>query len=130
MDRPLNIVAADDEPDMVRFYQRGLAHLGHRARVAHDGRELVELCRRERPDLILTDLRMPDLGGVEAMRQIWRDGPVPVVVVSADPSNCPLEGPILCRLRKPVRLADLARVLAGFAEKEEKKGLVEASSGG
>jgi two-component system response regulator WspF len=119
MPRPLNIVAADDEPDMVRFYQRGLAHLGHHARVAHGGRELVQLCRRERPDLVLTDLRMPDLGGEEAVREIWQDGLVPVVLVSADPADCHLDGPVLCQLRKPIRLADLARVLTLAGEPHE-----------
>lgn len=52
--------------------------------VAHDGASAVDLCAQERPDLILMDLIMPLMDGVEATRRIMARTPCPIVVVTAD----------------------------------------------
>ena len=58
---------------------------GHElAWVARDGAEAVELCARDTPDLILMDLIMPKLNGVEATRRIMAKNPCAIVVVTAD----------------------------------------------
>ena len=58
---------------------------GHQvAWIAADGVQAVELCARDTPDLILMDLIMPRLGGVEATRRIMARHPCPIVVVTAD----------------------------------------------
>ena len=44
---------------------------------------MVELCRTMRPDLVITDIKMPDMDGIDAAAQIYRNGPVPVILVSA-----------------------------------------------
>ena len=66
------------------------AETGHQiAWVAHDGAEAVRLCARDRPDLILMDLIMPNMGGVEATRRIMAETPCAIVVVTADVTrNC------------------------------------------
>lgn len=51
--------------------------------VARDGAEAIEACARERPDLVLMDLIMPKVDGVEATREIMRRTPCPVLVVTA-----------------------------------------------
>jgi two-component system response regulator WspF len=51
--------------------------------VAHDGAQAVELCARDTPDLILMDLMMPRMDGVEATRRIMACNPCPIVVVTA-----------------------------------------------
>ena len=51
--------------------------------VARDGLEAVEKCRQDRPDLILMDLVMPRLSGVEATRQIMLESPCAILVVTA-----------------------------------------------
>ena len=52
--------------------------------IARDGAEALELCARDRPDLILMDLLMPRMDGVEATRRIMARTPCPIVVVTAD----------------------------------------------
>jgi two-component system, response regulator PdtaR len=80
----LNIAVADDEVDMRDFYKRMLAFLGHRVIIAaSNGRELVEHCHRQRPDLIITDITMPEMNGDEAVTEICREEPLPVIVVTA-----------------------------------------------
>jgi two-component system response regulator WspF len=55
--------------------------------VARDGAEAVRLCAANRPDLVLMDLNMPELDGVEATRQIMRDTPCAILVVTAAPQD-------------------------------------------
>jgi len=57
--------------------------------IAHDGAEAVELCARDRPDLILMDLIMPKMDGVEATRRIMAKTPCAILVVTASVrGNC------------------------------------------
>src|SRR5216684_1249094 len=84
MTRSLRIVVADDEPRMLAYFQKILPRLGHQVvAAAKTGQELVEHCRGARPDLVITDINMPDLDGIDAAMQIYQSGPVPVILVSA-----------------------------------------------
>src|ERR1700693_1366418 len=80
----LRIAVADDEPDMREYFQKSLLRLGHKVvAVAQNGQELVEQCRAFHPDLVITDIKMPDMDGIEAAVRIYRERPVPVILVSA-----------------------------------------------
>src|SRR5205807_4434541 len=84
MTQPLRIVVADDEPDMRDYFKKILPRLGHQVvAAAETGRELVEQCRALRPDLVITDVKMPDLDGIDAAGEIFRAEPVAVIIVSA-----------------------------------------------
>src|SRR5689334_15625983 len=84
MTPPLRVAVADDEPDVRQFFQTVLPLLGFEvACAAGTGRELVDGCRAANPDVILTDVRMPDLDGIEAAAAVCRERPVPVVLVTA-----------------------------------------------
>jgi len=86
MNTSLAIAAADDEVDMRDFYAKILVFLGHRVvGVAKTGLELVAICGRCRPDLIITDVTMPEMDGARAVAEICRIEPLPVVLVSAMP---------------------------------------------
>ncbi len=112
MNRALRIAVADDEPDVRDYFQRILPRLGHQVVVAaQTGRELVEQCRETQPDLVITDIKMPDMDGIEAAVAIGRDGPVPVILVSAYHQPQLFERTqdehILAYLIKPAKQADL-----------------------
>jgi two-component system, response regulator PdtaR len=112
MTASLGIAIADDEPRMRDYYCSTLPLLGHRVVVAaRDGREMVERCRVARPDLILTDIKMPDMDGIDAAREICRGEPIPIILVSAYHEQDLLERTrdehILAYLVKPIKRADL-----------------------
>jgi response regulator NasT len=124
MTRSLRIAVADDEVDMRDFLERFLPVLGHQViSVADSGRQLVEHCQRNRPDLIITDIKMPDMDGIEAVNQICRDDPVPVILLSAyhDPETARrAEGEnILGYLVKPVTEKDLGPAISLAAQRFE-----------
>jgi response regulator NasT len=116
MTQALRILIADDEPDMRDYFRTILPRLGHDViAVTQNGRELVERCRTLRPDLVITDIKMPDMDGIEAATQIYRDRPVPVILVSAyhDPELIARaeSDHILGYLVKPIKQTDLAPVI-------------------
>jgi two-component system, response regulator PdtaR len=117
MREKLRIAIADDEADMRDYFVRMLPRLGHEVvAVAKDGQELVELCRSALPDLVITDIKMPDLDGIEAATRIYHERPVPVILVSAhhDPEFIERAEAdhILGYLVKPIKQADLGPVIA------------------
>jgi response regulator NasT len=126
MTQPIRIAVADDEPDMRDFYVRVLPRLGHEVvAVAATGTELLAQCRSAHPDLVITDVRMPDLDGLEAVSQLCENEPVAVLLVTAHPSPELLRrtetGEVLGYLIKPIRLTDLApaitRAMQRFQER-------------
>ncbi len=94
------------------FFEKVLPRLGHQVlSVAENGEELVENCRRLQPDLIITDVKMPKLDGIEACSRICQERPAPVILVSAyqDPALISRAEIDLVQtyLVKPIGLSDL-----------------------
>lgn len=117
MTTSLRIAVADDEPDMRDYFQDMLPRLGHTVvAVAKSGRELVEQSRIVQPDLVITDIKMPDLDGIEAAVEIYRDRPTPVILVSAHHDSGLIERAemdhIMGYLVKPIKQSDLAPAIA------------------
>jgi len=82
--RPRKILILDDEADMVESCARICRRSGHTCLTATDASEALALFELERPDLLITDLRMPDRSGIEVLRQAKQIAPhVPVVVITA-----------------------------------------------
>lgn len=80
----MRIAVAEDEPDVRDYFRRILPQLGHEVvGVAADGEELVQLCRNQLPDLVITDLRMPGMDGDQAMRLVCSERPTPCIFVTA-----------------------------------------------
>jgi AmiR/NasT family two-component response regulator len=117
MTRALRIAVADDEPDMRDWFRTILPLLGHEVvAVAEDGRDLIEKCQATRPDMVITDIKMPDMDGIDAAARIYRNGAVPIILVSAyhDPELIHrAEGDhVMAFLVKPIKQADLEPALA------------------
>jgi CheY-like chemotaxis protein len=96
------ILVVDDEADVRRFLTAVLIKRGYQTIEAADGREAFEVARRERPDLVILDLMMPNQSGTDFYRRLTRDaelGGTPVIVVSG------LAGRHLA-LREPVAVFD------------------------
>jgi response regulator NasT len=117
MSQSLRIVVADDEQDMRDYFKKILPRLGHAVvAVAENGRELVDLCRQHHPDLVITDIKMPDMDGIDAAIAIYKDRPVAVILVSAyhDPELIKRAEAdhIMGYLVKPIKQADLDPIIA------------------
>jgi response regulator NasT len=115
--RVLRIAVAEDETDTLEYLQGWLSKVGHMVvAAARTGRELVTQCREQHPDLVLTDIKMPDLDGIEAATQVYKDHPVPVVLLSghheAEYVRRAQAGPVLAYLIKPVSEAALESAIA------------------
>ncbi len=82
--KPARILAVDDEPEMVEVARSVLKRAGHEVILATDGARALELILQERPDLVLTDLRMPGLDGLALIEQMRsRELNIPVIVLTA-----------------------------------------------
>jgi response regulator NasT len=117
MNSHLRIAVADDEQDMRDYFQKCLTRMGHRVvAVAQTGQELVERCRQTQPDLVISDIKMPDVDGIDAATQIYRERPVPVILVSAFHDAGLIERAeadhILGYLVKPIKQGDLEPAIA------------------
>jgi two-component system, response regulator PdtaR len=117
MNRPLRIAVADDERDMCDYLAEVLPRLGHVVvAVAPSGRQLLEQCLAAPPDLVITDIMMPDMDGFQLAEAVNRLRPTPVLLVSAHHDEAQLARasavPIMAYLVKPVKEADLKTAVA------------------
>jgi DNA-binding NtrC family response regulator len=78
------VLIVDDEPDMVENCTRILRRAGYRCLGATDPRRALALLESERPDLLLTDLKMPEMDGMELLRRARETDPdLPIIVITA-----------------------------------------------
>ena len=82
--KSLRVLIADDDGLTLMLLRRILLSFGHEVvAAAGDGQQAVQLAREINPDLLILDIRMPVLGGLEAARQIRAQQPVPIIILSA-----------------------------------------------
>src|SRR3954452_11881603 len=81
------ILVVDDEPTLREALVDALETDGFRAVAAADGREALAVFRAERPDLVLLDLMLPELSGIEVCRIIRAESGVPIVMLTAKDSE-------------------------------------------
>ena len=80
---PAKVLVVDDEPKIVEMVRLYLERDGHRVIVARDGPLALEAFRRDRPDLVVLDLMLPGVDGLEICRTIRRESEVPIVMLTA-----------------------------------------------
>ncbi len=83
MERPPTILVVDDEPALVDVLEAYLTNEGFAVLRAGDGRAAVDLALAHAPDLVLLDLNLPKLPGLEAFREMRAQSDVPVIMLTA-----------------------------------------------
>ena len=78
----MQILVVDDEPQITRVLRTSLQSSGHEVQVAQDGTAALELFLKRQPDLVITDLSMPGMDGIELTREIRARAQTPVIVLS------------------------------------------------
>lgn len=111
-DPRLRIVVADDDRDTREYLAEALLRMGHEVvATATNGGDLVEQARARSPDLVITDIKMPKMDGIEAGTEVNRDRQVPIILLSAHHDEelvkRALSAPFMAYLVKPVTEADL-----------------------
>ncbi|HNS50170.1 MAG TPA: response regulator transcription factor [Anaerolineae bacterium] len=81
------VLLVDDEPPIVDLLSYNLRRSGYQVAVARDGEEALAVARRERPDLIILDLMLPRLDGLEVCRILRRERDVPIIMLTARESE-------------------------------------------
>ncbi len=77
------ILVIEDERKIARFLQLELEHEGYEVQTAGDGRTGLELAKSWEPDLLILDLMLPELSGIEVCRRLRHDSDVPIIMLTA-----------------------------------------------
>ncbi|MCD8215763.1 MAG: response regulator transcription factor [Clostridiales bacterium] len=79
----LKVLIVEDEVKLARFVELELKHEGYEVIVANDGRSALEKFEEEAPKIILLDLMLPGLSGIEVCRRIRKTSDVPIIMITA-----------------------------------------------
>jgi response regulator NasT len=117
MGSQLHIAIADDDRLSREFLQFMLLRLGHKVVCgAENGRQLADYCLKSPPDVVITDVNMPELDGISAAAEINRCHDVPIILLSGSEFPCLIEElshvRVLLRRLKPFSRFDLEALLA------------------
>jgi two-component system alkaline phosphatase synthesis response regulator PhoP/two-component system response regulator VicR len=80
------ILAVDDEPNIVRLIQVNLERQGYQVETANNGRQALEKVRANRPDLLVSDVMMPEMDGFELLKNVRADASLsdlPIIMLTA-----------------------------------------------
>ena len=118
---PFTVLVADDNDVAQRLCKRVLEKAGYRVLIAADGLQAVDVALNQNPSMILMDVAMPGIDGLEAMRRIKAERPnMPIVIASAHSMASDRERFLAAGadnvLSKPFRLADLVAIVAKLAQ--------------
>jgi DNA-binding response OmpR family regulator len=82
--RPMTtVLVVDDQPDIVRLVRDYLERTGFQVLTAGDGEQALQVARRSHPDLVILDLSVPKLDGLDVARALRRDGDLPIIMLTA-----------------------------------------------
>ncbi|MEM6640423.1 MAG: ATP-binding protein [Pseudomonadota bacterium] len=120
-DADVRILVAEDDPDIIDLVQIILAGAGYRVDVAMNGQDAVDMCGQTKPDLVLMDVNMPILNGLEAATAMRQRGlTVPIIALSASlglaDRDDALRAGYDAYLLKPIARTDLLASIARHLE--------------
>jgi CheY-like chemotaxis protein len=120
------VLVADDNDVAQRLCKRVLEKAGYTVLIAVDGLEAVDVAFKQHPSMILMDVAMPGIDGLEAMRRIKAEMPtMPIVIASAHSMASDRDRFLAAGadnvLSKPFRLADLVSIVAKLAQEQKDK---------
>ena len=78
---PIEILLVDDEKDFVEMLSMRLEDEGHRVRAAYSGQEAMTELDRAEPDVVVLDIKMPGMDGIQALKKIKADHPIVEVIM-------------------------------------------------
>jgi two-component system, OmpR family, KDP operon response regulator KdpE len=81
-DEKHKILIVDDEPQITRVLKTTLSSHGYSTRTASDGDDAVQVLKEWSPDLVITDLRMPNMDGIQLCRHVRTKSQIPIIVLS------------------------------------------------
>ncbi len=81
--RQQRILAIDDDSNVTDFLRRGLSYEGYAVEVANSGQDGLDLARESAPDLVVLDIMMPGMDGLEVCRRLKAGGDVPILMLTA-----------------------------------------------
>jgi PAS domain S-box-containing protein len=115
----IHVLVVDDDAHIRDIMSRGLALEGFRVTTANDGAIALEHMKREVPDVVVTDLEMPNIDGAEVLKQIRRDwGLLPVILHTGFPKTATMRRAMefspFTVLAKPCGLKQLVETIRGF----------------
>lgn len=131
---PLRILIAEDESVTVLSLKKILEQMGHRVvAIARDGKEAIRKAEEVQPDLILMDIKMSELNGIEAAENILKKRPTPVIILTAYSEKSFIERVsdvgISTYLVKPVNKEDLKPAITLAIDRfKERQSLASAVS--
>jgi two-component system alkaline phosphatase synthesis response regulator PhoP len=77
------ILVVDDEPKILQVVRDYLERAGYRVQVAHDGKSALAAARSEKPDMIILDLGLPEMDGLDVTRELRRFSDAPIIMLTA-----------------------------------------------
>jgi two-component system, OmpR family, KDP operon response regulator KdpE len=127
------VLAVDDDQALLRVLRIGLSALGHSVLVASSGDQGISQAAIGAPDVIVLDLGLPDLDGMEVCRRIRQWSDVPIIVLSADGTEdrkiASLDGGADDYMTKPFGMGELeARIRVALRHRSSEGGEEEAKS--
>jgi DNA-binding response OmpR family regulator len=79
-----HVLLVDDHPKALEIFELRLKSIGHRVTIAHNGEVAISIVERDKPDLVVLDVTMPEVNGYQACRAIKRLHPtLPVIILTA-----------------------------------------------
>jgi two-component system, cell cycle response regulator DivK len=119
-ERPPLVLLVEDDRDTREMYSEFLSYSGLRVAEAASGRGALETARQQRPDVVVTDIAMPGMDGVELSRRLRSAAPtreVPIIAVSGNACARAREAGLDVVLEKPCSPDHLLHVIEGVLDK-------------